>query len=1196
MWTENQSQAIEAKVSDNLVSAAAGSGKTAVMVERILKRVISGEVDIDKLLVVTYTNAAAAELKSRLMQKIMAELDTSENPENLNRQLLLINNAAICTIHSFCMEILKNNFHRLGLDPGFKIADDGETELAKRDVLNKIFDEYYENSDSEFLNLVERYTVKNDTSLMNMIFAMYDFSLSTSEGVYFVCNQAEKFAEDKSWADTILKLVIENANKAVKFYKDAIEICEFDENLIKTREILENEKSMFEHLARQKSWDDAYNALICFDFQRMMVSKKADERDRMRISYLRDSAKEIYSDISKNYLTEKLENICLDIEKTAPAVKKLSEIVLRFHEGFSAYKKDKNSVDFTDLEHMALSLLYNSDKTPSDIAKTYMERFCEIYVDEYQDCNSVQEAIFSAISRENIGSPNMFMVGDMKQSIYRFRGSEPALFKDKADRYHSYGSGDGKYNKIILNKNFRSRDAVLCGVNSIFRQIMCLDCGELEYNEEEFLYYNENSYEDVNDDMKFIDVVVIDEKKNESYSAEKTDEDFSDELSSTQAEAVYISNRIKEMVSSGNYTVFDADTKSYRPIRYSDIVILLRSVRGYAEVFNDILTTAQIPVYCDISSGYFDTPEISFLINFLKIIDNPYDDIALLSVMRHPVYSFSDDDFVSLRLEERNGFFYNSVVSYANSHNDELSKKLKEFMSSLKEFYERSKYLPADKLVWNIVEETDYMSYLSFLPNPELKKANVKALFNRAHDFEKTDFKGIFNFIKYVDSLKKNSTDVDSAKILGDDENVVRIMSIHKSKGLEFPVVFVARSAKNFNVRDSYEKILMHKNLGLGVNYIDVNTRLSYPLPKKNYIKEKMISESVSEEMRVLYVALTRAREKLIVTGSFKDAAKRINDIAVKLSSEEDGIDSLVTSKAKSYLEWILMSVMRNNNSQFTKEYDFKHIVDDGSNFSVSIIPKEELILEIDEGNEKRSFALLKSQKDGDEFIKKRLEYVYPFSYLSDVPANMSVTELKRLENEKEDIYNFFNTHKMKTPSFLNDASAPTGADIGTYTHLVMEKLDFARTQTICDIMRQLDDIVAGGFLTEKQADFVKCENIWRLFSSDIGEQMKKATVLRREFGFKYLMKASEIRDDISDDSETIVVQGMIDVYFENENGEVVIVDYKTDKVKNNLDDLSSRYAPQLKFYQKALEKSLGKPVSEKYLFFLDSGDVVNVE
>lgn len=1194
MWTKNQQTAIDAKVSDNLVSAAAGSGKTAVMVERIVNRVVNGEVDIDKLLVVTYTNAAASELKSRLMQKIMEQLDTAENADNLNRQLMLINNASICTIHSFCLEILRNNFHRIGLDPGFKISDTGETELAKKDVLNKIFDEYYENSDSDFLNLVDRYTTKNDSALMNIILSMYEFSMSTPQGAEFIVEKSEAFEKDEGWINSILDSVMKRASKAVELYQNAIEICEFDENLVKVREILENEKAMYENLLRQKKWDDAYAATVCFDFQRMMISKKAAEDDRAKIAFLRNSAKEIYKDICENALTDRLENIRRDIAKTAPAVKKLAEILMRFHEDFTAYKRSKNTVDFADLEHMALSLLYNSDKTPSDIAKTYMARFEEIYVDEYQDCNSVQEAIFGSISRKNTGNPNMFMVGDMKQSIYRFRGSEPALFKAKSDRYSNYGEGDGKYNKIILNKNFRSRDTVLGGVNSIFRQLMSIECGELDYTEDEFLYYNENSYDSVNDDMNSIDVVIIDEKQSENSFSEKSESgDFSEELSSTQAEAVYVANRIKEMVSCGTYTVFDNSSKSYRPIRYSDIVILLRSVRGYAEIFNDILTTAQIPVYCDVGSGYFDTPEIAFLICFLKIIDNPYDDISLLSVMRHPVYSFSDDDFVTLRTQEKNGFFYDAAVNYAASHNDELSAKVKNFINEIKGFYGRSKYFSADKLIWDIVEKTDYMSYLSFLPNSELKKANVRSLFNRAYDFEQTDYKGIFNFIKYVDSLKKNNTDTDTAKILGDDENVVRIMSIHKSKGLEFPVVFVARCAKGFNVRDTYEKILLHKENGIGVNYIDVNTRLSYPLPVKNLIKEKMVAEAVSEEMRVLYVALTRAREKLIVTGSLKNASKSIGDIAVKLFSCGDIIDSLVSRSAKSYLEWILMAVMRNTHCHFVKEFDFEHIVNDGSLFDVHVIPKEELVFEIDEGDSKRDFSELVAERDKENFVKQRLDYVYPYINLTNVPANMSVTELKRLDNEKDDIFNFFNTHKLKSPLFITDDGMPTAADIGTYTHVVMEKLDFKRTQSIDDIKAQLDEIVANGFLNKNQAEFVKCENIYNLFCSELGHRMKNAKNLKREFSFKYLMNASEIREDVTND-EKIVIQGMIDAYFED-GGKLVIVDYKTDKIRNNIDELVSRYTPQLKYYQKALEKSLGMMVSEKYLFFLDSGDVIKV-
>ena len=444
MWTENQQMAIDARVSDNLVSAAAGSGKTAVMVERIVNRVVSGEVNIDKLLVVTYTNAAASELKSRLMQKIMEKLDTCENADNLNRQLMLINSASICTIHSFCLEILRNNFHRIGLDPGFKIADTGETELAKKEILDKIFNEYYENSDEEFLNLVDRYTAKNDFALMEIIFNMYDFSMSTPKGVNFIKENSEKFENDDFWIDAIYKSAMLKAKKAVAFYECALELCEFDENLLKIREIIENEKSMFENLLRKKTWNEAYEAMFCFDFATMRFPKKADANDCEKIKYYRNLAKQIHKNIAENFFTDTLENLKRDIKLTAPSVKKLSEVMLRFYEEFSKYKLDKNTVDFTDLEHMALKLLYNDNK-PSDIANSYMERFEEIYVDEYQDCNSVQEAIFSSISRKNAGKPNMFMVGDMKQSIYRFRMARPEIFMEKYNRY-------GKDENDAINK------------------------------------------------------------------------------------------------------------------------------------------------------------------------------------------------------------------------------------------------------------------------------------------------------------------------------------------------------------------------------------------------------------------------------------------------------------------------------------------------------------------------------------------------------------------------------------------------------------------------------------------------------------------------------------------------------------------------------------------------------------------------
>lgn len=1195
MWTKSQQTAIDAPVADNLVSAAAGSGKTAVMVERIVNRVISGSVNIDRLLIVTYTNAAASELKSRLMQKIMEKLDTSEDTVNLNRQLMLINNASICTIHSFCLDILRNNFHRAGLDPAFKVADTGEIELARRDILTRIFNDYYKADDREFLNLVDCYTSKNDSALMDIVLKMYDFAMSTPEGVDFIVRRAEEFSEDNSWVRELSDFAKEQAETAVTLYNEALEICSFDENLTKPRQILSNERDMFSSLLRAPDWNSAFKALNAFYFDRLIFSKKADESDRARIKYLRTEAKNIYKKLSDTVITGAFEDIKEDIARTAPSVKKLGETVAAFHRAFSEYKLSKNMVDFADLEHMALSLLKSPDGSPSELAVALSERYEEIYVDEYQDCNSVQEEIFTMVSRKGKGEPNMFMVGDMKQSIYRFRGSEPALFKAKSDSYPDYGDGDGRFNKIVLNKNFRSREAVLNGVNSIFSQLMNVKNGELEYTSEEFLYYNEGSYEDVNPDMSSVDVVIIDENSSDSPAEDAgAEEGFSEELKGIEAEAVYAANRINEMIKSG-YTVFDKEKKCCRAAKFSDFVILLRSVRGYAEVFSDILTTAQIPVYCDVGSGYYDTPEISFLICCIKIVDNPFDDIALLSVMRHPVYNFTDDDFVAVRTADRRGSFYDAVRKYIAENDDELSGKLKAFTDELRYFYERSRYLPSDKLIWEIVEKTDYMSYLSFLPNSSLKKANVRALFSRANDFEQTGYKGIFNFIRYIDSLRKSEADADTAKTLGEDENVVRIMSIHKSKGLEFPIVFLARSSKKFNMREASQKVLLHKDMGIGVSFTDCKTRLSYPLPQKNAIREKLRSEAMSEEMRVLYVALTRAREKLIITGVLKNAEKTLEETAVRAASSGNKIAPWISSSSETYLDWILLCIIRNTSTPFSKRFDFNCTIDDGSRFSVSVIPKDGLVFNVDDGAEKRNFSELAPLDGADEFVKSRLEYRYPYENLSSVAANMSVTELKRLENEEDDVFNFFEQYKAKTPTFLNSSDKPSAADIGTLTHFVMEKLKLDAVACPDDVKAQINELVEGGFMTENQAQYISCENIFRLVVSPLGRRMaENASALRREFSFKYLLDASQANIGVHSD-EKIVVQGTIDAFFEDESG-VVIVDYKTDRVCGNIGELKKRYTPQLKYYQLALEKCLGKKVCEKYIFLLDSGDVVRVD
>jgi len=668
----------------------------------------------------------------------------------------------------------------------------------------------------------------------------------------------------------------------------------------------------------------------------------------------------------------------------------------------------------------------------------------------------------------------------------------------------------------------------------------------------------------------------------------ENDIDYAEELKKTEAEAICVANKINEITSS-DYMIYDKNIGKYRQAEYSDIVILLRSGKDKAEVFDQILTSAQIPVYCDVGEGYYDTPEVAFLINFLRIIDNPLDDIALLSVMRHPVFAFDENDFVGIRLSNLRGYFYNSLKKYQRKNNDELSRRLKEFTDILQQFYDKSKYLSTDKLLSDILLSTDYMSYLSYLPNSDLRKANVNALLSRAYDFEKTSYRGIFDFIRYIDSLKKNNKDIEPAKIMSDDENVVRIMTIHKSKGLEFPVVFLCDSGKKFNDMDLVrDKVLLHNKLGFGLNFYDNINRYHYELPQKKQIREVKYAEMLAEEMRVLYVALTRPREKLFIIGSQRNTDNHIEKLASMLINEEHVLSEDTVSQAKSYLDWILLAVLRNKSINLADK-GYITDIDDGSVFDIKIIDKNSVLLNVPQTERIRSITEMHCT-DIDK-ISNQLNYVYPHGELSDLPSNMSVTELKRMEID-EDIFNYYHTVKLTSPRFYAGESKPTAAETGTFTHLVMEKLDFSCVSTEADIRFQVSELVSRGFITDIQAEFVNCANIARIFSTPVGKAIvKNAERLRREFSFKYLMDASLINPDIKH-KEKIVVQGMIDIYFEDEDGNIVIADYKTDKVKD-IEEIKKRYSPQLKYYKIALEKALGKKVSKTYLLLLDCGEAV---
>ena len=1197
-WTEEQSTAIGAHCADNLVSAAAGSGKTAVMVERIVNRIVEGLVDIDKILVVTFTNAAASELKSRLMSKIMDKLDRSENSDRLNRQLVLINNASICTIDSFCLDILRNNFYKLNLDPDIKVGDGAELEIIKSDVLNKVFEKYYVAGDAVFLNLVNSYTQKNDKDLMAITENIFKFTNTLSGGVSQLTKLKETFNECSVWEDYFLHKAHNICRHAIVCYDEAISQVEGLVDFEKVYNQLIDEKNNYVLADSRKTWDEMKSAIDAFVFPPLKFPKGTEEADKDAVKVPREQGKFCKDELIDIFKVS-YDELCRDIKKAEKHLDKLIEIVTDYAEEYAIAKRGKGIIDFVDVEHMALSLLRDDSGKQTALAVQLMQKYDEIYVDEYQDCNEVQENLFSLISRANIGEPNMFMVGDMKQSIYGFRGSEPSLFKNKADNYPLYESNN-KFNKILLNLNFRSRKCIIDSVNSVFSQIMSLNCGELEYNYSEYLYYKEGAYEDKNPDTHSVDIAFVETGNDFNDFNDSEGVDAYQEMKGIEAEGIYIAEKIKAMVTPPDgtepYLIYDKETNTYRKAKYSDIVVLLRAGGEKAATLNRIFNTYQIPVYCDFGTGYFDAPEVSFLIDFLKIIDNPYDDIALLSVMRHPVIGFTDNDFLSIRISKSRGFFYSSVLQYIKDYDTPLKNRLSDFTNMLRCFYDVSKYLPTDKLIDMVIEKTDYMSYLCFMYNPELRKANVSALMTRAYEFEKTSYRGIFDFIKYVDNLKKNNKDIEPAKTLSDDEDVVRIMTIHKSKGLEFPVVFLADSCKQFNDRDiKSDKILLDKEYGFGVNFYDYNSRYYYELPQKRLIKEKKYRKMLSEELRILYVALTRPKEKLFITGSGRNINARIEKLSKLIMNEEYKLSSDVSASAKSYGDWILMSVLRNSNLNSNLELvNFKTKVNDNSAFRLDVIPKSSLVLNIPEEETGRNIDVLSFEPDLYDKVSHRLDFIYSGKILSDIPSNMSVTELKRKNMEEEDVFNYYKTYSLPTPRFISKDCKLTAAEKGTLVHYFFEKLDFSRITDLSSVKNQLDELVNGGFISAGESSFIDCEKVYDILNTNVGREMIQCcNTLKREFNFKIPISASSVFEQ-APSSEIIVVQGMIDAYYTKSDGSLVIIDYKTDKV-NNTDEILKKYSLQLKYYKLALEKALGKPVANTYLMLVDIGQAVEV-
>ena len=1264
-WTKEQLEVIESREC-NLLVAAAGSGKTAVLVERIIQMITSREnpIDIDKLLVVTFTNAAASEMRERIGDAIGKALD--ENPENkhLQNQLVLLNKSSITTIHSFCLDVIKSNFHRINLDPNFRIGDQTECAILKQEAIEEVFEDLYEERDEGFLNLVESYAERGgDKEVQDIILGIYSFAMASPEPKKWLIDSAERFNIDENfdfsqsiWARAILDTVkIEinglclNMERALKEVESIEELETFAEKLS-----VEYKKIADISQACNKSWDEAYKKMASMSFENYVKGVKRISKDapsyikesKEKAKTIRDKTKKSLESIVSATFNKDNDSIREEIKYLYNIVKPISSVVLRFEEEYSNKKREKGIIDFNDIEHFALNILTDVDEkgniVPSDIAVGYRNKFYEIFIDEYQDSNLVQEVLLKAVA--NTETPNRFMVGDVKQSIYRFRQAKPELFLQK---YNNYNDKKGSsHRKIMLYKNFRSREEVVDAVNYIFENIMNENIGEIEYTEKERLNLGADFNVDTDEksiiggateihliqkDNKLDDDIIND--KDDRINNKENEIEEEEKLDNIQLEARMVGNIIKDLMKVNEdgkiQKVYDKGIDGYRPVEFRDIVILLRATSAWAPVFADELMNMDIPTYADVGVGYFDTIEIKTILSLLQIIDNPMQDIPLISVLKSPIFGFTPEDLIDIRVQSKDKIFYEVLKStaeydgFTDSQNENESEfipseecinKSKDFLIKLKEFKEKSMYMSTDEFIWYLYTRTGYYAYVGALPGGSQRQANLKVLFERAKQFEETSLKGIFNFVNFIEKLKKSSSDMGSAKTLGENANVVRIMSIHKSKGLEFPVVICSAMGKNFNTQDFKKSILYHHNLGYGPQFVDYERRISFPSIAKEALKSKINIENLSEEMRVLYVAFTRAKEKLIITGS----TRNIQDSIKRWSNGIESLDTISQYeilKGKNFLDWIMPCVLRHRDLYNLLEevgLDAVFNVEHNSKWYGKLWNKNDILVEKKSDEEKESIEEILEKIDVDNpdsdyysEIEEKLNYIYPYEFSTRKPATISVTEIKKIQNNyEEELINTIFEQKviLKKPLFIQNEEERekiSGTERGTIVHLVMEVLDLKNVSSVNDIKSQIRGFVSKGIITEKQASIVNPYKIYKFFASNIGKRMLNAEIINREKSIYAQVNMKDIyiyeklinNDDKKlYDNESVMLRGIVDAYFEEDN-QIVLVDYKTDFVnEENINQIIEKYKKQLDLYADIIETLTGKSVKEKciYLFGVD--------
>ena len=1201
-WTNEQQAAIDSRGQTLLLSAAAGSGKTAVLVERIIRCLLDKEypVDITELLVVTFTKAAAAEMRDRIGTALMKALSETKDPR-VERQLALLPSAQISTLHAFCQHVIRKYFYTIDLDPAFSIAGEEELNLLRRQVLEDVFLSYYEDDEkaSILYPLADMFgSDRGDDILMDTVSRMYIYARSLAWPEHWLKEAARSYdvapdavIDDMVWAGPIKDAVRRILEEDARLYDGGLYHLRQREAFAPACDTFVAEQVALRQAAQARSWNDLSRFVRAIDFPRLKSLRKLSDDDKAvweRCKKVRDDVKkDVIKTLQAVYFSATPEEWLDGMRAMKPIMDGLVTLTLDFAKAYGAAKKEKGWIDFSDLEHFCLQILLAPDASPehpvpSAAAEELRSQYEEVFIDEYQDTNGVQELITRLVS----GEDNRFMVGDIKQSIYRFRLADPTLFLEK---YHSFSRDEKAVQRCIdLGRNFRSVPVVLDAVNAVFSRAMTAEAAGMDYGEREKLYAGRQAPDDERWIGGPVEVDIV---------PTPSDEEDDDGSTAFEKECRFIAGRIGELLASGRMAARKDGT--LEPLSYRHIVVLLRSMAGKADVLIQALQEGGIPSYAEQSGGYFAAVEVQVMLALLRCIDNPEQDLAMAAVLRSPLVGLDETALAGVRLAG-DGTLWQNLPAFVASLPDGVDEKedLQQFMAAFDSWRTYSRRHGVAELLQRLYDDTAYVDFVGAMPGGDVRQANLKALYDRARQYEEAGFRGLFRYLQLMDKMKEDGLDLAPAKVVSEKEDVVRIMSIHKSKGLEFPVVFVADMGKAFNRRDTQDQILFHNRLGIGLKQYDPEWRMSYPTLIWSGIAAQLRWEGTAEEERILYVAMTRARDQLILTGHSSHIDRDWQRWTSRLNP----------AQAKSYFDWVMPAALAPFGAKADADYARPGAAWQDAIWQVRIaraVPAGT----VEEGaydGEPRLEALRRGDLTGTpvpSWLDEQLSWQYAYPQAVRTAAKFSVSEVKRRyqelhsdELQDEAALSVPAAAVIPTapgeddafaalpPWLAGEEAAVSGAQRGTALHKALQYITPAADQTTATLRREIDAFVLQGLLSREEAKLVYVPVLAAFCQSDIGRRMAESPELHREYPFTVLLAGGDPLPE-TETGEQILIQGVIDCLF-REDDAWILVDYKSDRLET-ADAFRSRYAVQLALYKRAVEQITHRPVEETYIYSL---------